>query len=145
MGKQVKKLAEIPEIAEYTEVKVDIDERKDACSLAVEIKMKLKMILEQAGIGLSLWKIMRTKRGWHLYFRTYSVASGLEPIMLQAILGSDWKRELFNYAKWKEGREMSEWNVLYSEKWSLDGIKLSEEREMGIIEKFMWNMGWVYG
>jgi hypothetical protein len=67
----------------------------------------------------------RTRRGWHVVVQVYTrrVVSPLFVVALQAILGSDSKRETFNLFRAvrlrqapRAWQEIGRWNTLYREK-----------------------------
>ena len=61
-------------------------------------------------------KVYKTKKGFHFYIYFLSIRE-LEPsekVFLQAILGSDWLRELRN--AYRISKNDKNWNILFSEK-----------------------------
>lgn len=61
----------------------------------------------------------RTKRGWHVSVRLSKSLSPAEIVALQAVLGSDPRRESLNlmrviFQRWE--RAPQRWNLLYREK-----------------------------
>lgn len=68
-----------------------------------------------------LWfRYDRTRRGWHVVIYWRYEMSPWMLLALQAILGSDWRRESMNFARLASGRtdrfSMERWNILYEEK-----------------------------
>ena len=67
--------------------------------------------------------VTRTKRGWHV---RAGVCGQVEPsvvVAVQAIMGSDWKRETYNLVRARGlarapafWRQQGRWNVLYARK-----------------------------
>lgn len=53
---------------------------------------------------------------WHLIVRWKARFSKLEIIAIQAMLGSDWKREMFNLYRVRSGVRSRRWNFLFEEK-----------------------------
>jgi hypothetical protein len=67
-----------------------------------------------------------TKRGWHIYITLHSTELNNQEIVLyQLLLGSDRRREFFNYCRIKNGIER--WNVLFA--WKANRKKEIVSRE----------------
>ncbi len=60
---------------------------------------------------LDVKAVFETKRGLHFYIETEKKKKEIEVILLQLFLGSDYKRELFNYRHVKN--KVKKWNVLF--------------------------------
>lgn len=83
-------------------------------------------------------KVMKTHRGYHVYLfinsTKYKIMSQ-DVLCIQALMGSDWKRESFNYlrviSKCQNGELLNEnWNVLFISKWQTSsGLFKSKETE----------------
>lgn len=60
----------------------------------------------------------RTRRGWHVVIRWNRKFEPAERVALQAVLGSDVKRETLNLMRVIGGRHRGNkrWNILYSHK-----------------------------
>ena len=62
----------------------------------------------------------KTRHGWHVVIWWRYAMQPWEHLALQAILGSDWRREAMNFARLAAGRSdrfsMERWNILYQEK-----------------------------
>jgi hypothetical protein len=79
----------------------------DKNSILLDID-KAKLSLHELFIKLRLVRITptfiqadRTRRGWHIIIGTKHDLKPLEKIALQAILGSDQRREALNYFRYK--------------------------------------------
>lgn len=64
-------------------------------------------------------RIDKTRRGWHVVVQVRRRLSAQRVVMVQALLGSDWKRELFNSARVFRTRHVppmwrDRWNVLFT-------------------------------
>jgi hypothetical protein len=88
---------------------------------------RMRFAARWLGCPLSDFRLMRhrTARGWHIivYARRGYVAEPLTVVALQAICGSDWRRETFNLVRARnlaaappEWRKVGAWNTLYREK-----------------------------
>lgn len=81
--------------------------------LSAELMTMLHMVNEYYEVTLD--KITRSEHGnTHVYLKTAKPLSQLEQITLQAILGSDPKRELFSFIRAKE--KLGGWSSLMFEK-----------------------------
>ena len=62
----------------------------------------------------------KTRHGWHIIILWRKTMLPWSILALQAILGSDWRREAMNWARLASGRTdafaMKRWNILYSKK-----------------------------
>lgn len=100
-------------------MKLDIDSR-DVENLAKNRK-DIEWVVDALGFTLVGVKTFKTKKGFHRMVRLAEILSPLEVVLVQALCGSDLRRETFNMARvlmlpdapkfWH-----SRWNVLYSEK-----------------------------
>jgi hypothetical protein len=82
---------------------------------------RIEMVCRTVGLDVYNYEFTQTARGWHgMVLLCEKVAPAVE-VALQAIMGSDWKRETFNLQRalvlagapdfWRE-----RWNVLYANK-----------------------------
>ena len=77
----------------------------------------LAWVLWQVRRRMVAWWCRRTRHGWHVGIVLTRGVAALEAIALQAILGSDPRRETFNVAKVRTRRgRKAHWNVLYERK-----------------------------
>jgi hypothetical protein len=101
------------------------------CEIKLDYDMKEKAFvkhMKRIAIGLILLpfitvkevKVNQTKKGFHTLLKIESEKFLLDNdiVALQAILGSDYKREAFNLFSVKQG--MINWNQLFSRKWKMD-------------------------
>jgi len=59
----------------------------------------------------------RTKRGWHVLIRWNRILKPMEQVAIQAVLGSDFKREMYNLARVLSGKAGNpRWNLLFESK-----------------------------
>jgi len=92
-------------------VKLDIDRR---CKL-LEIQERIDTVMFLTKIRVSRIRALHTRKGWHVYIDLTNKLSDMEVVALQAILGSDWKREALNWRR-AHRKECKNWNVLFFEK-----------------------------
>lgn len=72
------------------------------------------------GVGVRWVRLDRSHSGrWHLLVCWRARFSKLELIAIQAILGSDYKREAFNLYRVRSGVRSRRWNFLFDEKLEL--------------------------
>lgn len=73
---------------------------------------------EMMGWRLTAVRYDKTRRGWHVVVAVRRKLSALTIVAMQAILGSDRNRELFNLSRARKLRNVprewrNQWNVLY--------------------------------
>ena len=85
-------------------------------------------------------KVFSTKHGYHVYVTVVEDLNNLELVCVQAILGSDFKRECFNFnrVKFNPLGFKSDWNVLFNKKWNHLGELISKE----VFDKSLTNWYW---
>jgi hypothetical protein len=101
-------------------VLLDIDNPK----LLPELLVKLPFVarkLELSVLTLS-YCYSSSRRGFHVVIFFKELLSPMLTIILQVMLGSDWRRETFNLVRVRNLRRapafwQSRWNVLYGDKW----------------------------
>jgi hypothetical protein len=71
---------------------------------------------------------MRTKHGWHLYLEVRNKMRDLDRVFVQLMLGSDFKRELFNYRRVKLGE--TDWNFLFRDRYDANHELIYVEKSM---------------
>jgi len=69
-----------------------------------------------------------TSHGYHVVFSVTNQIPPLYLVLLQRSLGSDVKRECFNFRRITTIKKMRSWNVLYSYKFDAQGNFLSQEK-----------------
>ncbi len=73
--------------------------------------------LGQYGLKAKWTRYDRTKRGWHVLIRINRWLEPKETVALQAILGSDPAREVYNLIRAMTGKmEGGRWNFLFERK-----------------------------
>jgi len=89
-------------------------------------------------------RVYETTRGLHVTFETPRKLENMDIVCLQSLLGSDWKRETYNFIRVRNLRKNSHpffskhWNVLYRKKYEYADDKIAlasrEERRKDIEE-----------
>lgn len=100
-------------------IKVDIDGR-----LPASISDKVHWVFGIMKLRVLWYSFYRTNRGWHLEIETARRVHPWRIVALQAILGSDYRRELFNLRRTGNWRNLpavarERWNVLFLQKHTL--------------------------
>ncbi len=80
-------------------------------------------ILKYLGIKVVKVKIHHTTNGFHARLVCDNHIEPVKAILIQALLGSDYRRELCNLLKIERG--CKNWNILFKRKWKID--KLGQE------------------
>lgn len=96
-----------------------------AATLLLDVDGPVPRDLE-ARVRWALWQVRerctgywlrRTRHGWHVGIAVTGRWSPWRLVAMQACLGSDWRREVFNVAKVQRVRNRrAPWNVLYTRK-----------------------------
>jgi hypothetical protein len=107
----------LQEVKKSTIIKLDIDgepvdfHRIKVCVAKLK-EMKMKFIKGE---------VYKTVHGFHVYIWIMNTVSDTYLPFIQALMGSDWKRELLNFERILKAE--SDWNVLFQEKEVLQPAK----------------------
>ena len=113
------------------ELKLDFDFKpRSAKRFAKEIANKLNFLTSFFGIRVIDVKVYETNKGLHLYISLYSNVELTDEdiVVLQLALGSDYKRELFNWLRVRSKDKFKHWNVLFKVKYKNGKIISKEEK-----------------
>ncbi|MCK4329446.1 hypothetical protein KAX02_06350 [candidate division WOR-3 bacterium] len=111
------------------DILLDIDQ-KDVD--AKEIAERLRFITMFTSFEFVRLVVYETRKGFHLYFWTSKPKpSAKDKVMIQLALGSDYRREIFNYLRICMTPLPKKWNVLFQSKYDKEGNKVSEEVHSG--------------
>lgn len=82
-----------------------------------EFVSKLRFASINLGLEIGKVKVYETNKGLHIYIDVYSELklNSKDICFIQLLLGSDYKRELFNWIRIR-GRYRGKWNVLFINK-----------------------------
>lgn len=76
------------------------------------------------GFTVKYVRFDRTRNGWHMIVETRERFTPTELVLLQSLLGSDWKREVYNARRARTlsrqpalWRRAPRWNTLYTRHW----------------------------
>jgi len=98
---------------------VDIDYKpKNPSKFAEEFADKLIFVSDMLKIFIDEVEVYETKRGIHIYVYASSKrkVSDEEIVVIQLALGSDYKREIFNWTRVISNPRPKRWNVLFRDK-----------------------------
>jgi len=113
------------------ELKLDFDFKpRSAKRFAKEIANKLNFLTSFFGISVIDVKVYETNKGLHLYISIYSSVEldDRDIVVLQLALGSDFKREIFNWLRVRSRDKFKHWNVLFKVKYK-NGVIVSKEEK----------------
>ena len=113
------------------ELKLDFDFKpRSAKRFAKEIANKLNFLKTFFGIRVIDVKVYETSKGLHLYISLYSNVELTDEdiVVLQLALGSDYKREIFNWLRVRSRDKFKHWNVLFKVKYKNGKIISREEK-----------------
>lgn len=99
-----------------TRIKVDIDGR-----LPEEIGERIVWVLRTMKLPVRSVSYRRTRHGWHVEIEIARQMHPWRVIAIQAVLGSDYRRETFNLRRTSQWSRLpavarKHWNVLFSRK-----------------------------
>lgn len=102
-----------------TRIKIDIDG-----SLPKDVAYRIAWVFQTLRAPVAWWSCYRTRRGWHVEVAVKRRWHPWRVIAVQAILGSDWRRETYNLrrvAAWRTlpGIARQRWNVLFTQKFKI--------------------------
>jgi hypothetical protein len=88
-------------------------------AIPADVSARLEMVVRLHRLTVDWIRVDRTRRGYHMVIRVRQRVALARVILLQAILGSDWKREAFNSSRVVRTRNVPAFwrrriNVLYS-------------------------------
>lgn len=106
-----------------TTLRLDYDVPLDTDGIEL-LEKRVSFVSDIVGIPLEMYMLWRTQRGAHVIIQAHREGKQLEPVevvLLQCLLGSDWRRECFNFQRVRVLADapafwQDRWNVLYSEK-----------------------------
>lgn len=86
--------------------------------IPADLTERLQMIVRVERLRVEFVRIDRTRHGYHMVVECRNRIAPMRLVLIQALLGSDWKREAFNAQRVKWLRSIptfwrSRWNVLY--------------------------------
>lgn len=109
------------------EIKLDIDGGHDAL---IESFNRIEHVLSFFNIQADNGAVYKTNKGYHIYIFIERPLPPKTLVFIQLMMGSDYKREMFNYARINAG--LINWNVLFRRKW-VDSALVSQEE---LLEQF---------
>ena len=113
-------------LKEY-ELKLDFDFKiYNLSEFAKQFVDKLRFLERFYGIYFKSIEVYETNKGYHFYLKvtTERKLNNKDIVVLQLALGSDYKRELFNWLRVRRGQKFKHWNVLFKCKYE-NGLKVS--------------------
>jgi len=84
-------------------------------------------IIKYLGLAVKRVYVHHTVNGFHVRLLCDNKIEPLEQILIQSLLGDDFKRALCNFLKFERGSKTS-WNPMFKRKWATD--KLGQEIEV---------------
>lgn len=95
-----------------------------------KILTKRIWVLRFLEIKLSEIKVSKTAKGHHIYMTTDKSLDAPTIVWLQTILGSDFKREAFNWNRIVINKLPLKWNLLFTKKYNQKGELIFEEEPL---------------
>lgn len=115
---------------EQYDILVDIDFKPDVKTYCKQLIDKLTFVYKYMGVRVTDIQVFETAKGYHIYLKAVSKEK-LRPIdivVIQLVLGSDYKREAFNWRRVKGNSAVGGWNTLYKFKFRGDKMVSCEEK-----------------
>jgi len=83
-------------------------------------------------------RVFSTTKGYHIYLVTDGKdLNSFDICFLQMALGSDYKRETFNFMRFRDSLD-KKWNVLFESKYDGQGNLLSHEVAEPVLSDVLW-------
>lgn len=105
-----------------TTIKIDYDNKRISIN---QFERDLRNLMNLHNVKKVKYDYFKTRRGFHIYIHFPLNLEPKDVLLMQIFLGSDIKREFFNYQRIISG-EIYNWNVLFKKKF-IGGKKVSEE------------------
>ncbi len=106
-----------------SQIRIDCDNRRHWG------RMRIANTIRILGLGLQHVRAYSTRNGYHFYLNVDRTLTGPELVCIQALMGSDHKREALNFLRVHSGEYPGHdrsWNILFAEKWE-NGQRISSE------------------
>ena len=112
-------------------MKLDFDNSKDntVYNIYNQIALRFVMLEKFFQIYERRGYTRQTKHGIHvtIEFKSKLPISDKDIVFMQTLLGSDWKREIFNWKRVRSG--LKNWNVLFNKKFDSQMKLISREKD----------------
>jgi len=106
-------------------LKLDLDGKN-----GLDTFLKRMWIMKYLGLKTEYAKVYHTTNGYHLVLGLDNEIDDLKAILMQALLGSDYRREACNLLRIERG--CKDWNTLFKAKYKINQlgqrIKVSQEK-----------------
>lgn len=96
-------------------IKLDLDSQE-----ALNEFINRIWIIKNLGLKVNTVECYDTKHGYHLYLYLDNILTNFDILIIETLLGSDFKKQLYNYLKMKNGTE--NWDVLFEEKYVINHL-----------------------
>lgn len=120
-------------------IKLDLDSQE-----ALNEFMNRVWIIKNLGLKIEKLECYETNHGYHIYLYLDNILTNFDILMIESLLGSDFRKQLYGYLKVKNGTK--NWDVLFKEKFvynhldhkiPLSAEKYSEKLNETISRKLM--------
>jgi len=107
------------------DILLDIDRKRIS---AREFAERMHFITMFVSIEFKKLSVYETHKGLHIYLWCKDKKpSPQETVVIQLALGSDYRREIFNWLRVKDDTEDARWNILFQGKYNGNGKRVSQE------------------
>jgi len=103
-------------------IKLDYDVAKSKAKwyLRKHLFERINFVFKKFGLKYEYGAVFKTPHGLHVYMVVHGDIDELDLAFIQAVLGDDYKRAVYNYLRVKNKREAYKWNVLFSNREKFD-------------------------
>jgi len=91
-------------------IKLDLDSQESLNEFINRI-----WIIKNLGLKVDSIVCYDTRHGYHIYLYLDNILTNFDMLIIESLLGSDFRKQLYNYLKMKNGTE--NWDILFEEKY----------------------------
>lgn len=110
---------------------MDIDNKpKNLTTFADKLSEKMAFVSVFMPFRFYQIEIYETTKGYHFYLWSEGdTPSAVQKVLIQLALGSDYRREIFNYKRVWSKKIPPRWNLLFQSKYDHKGKRVSKEEK----------------
>jgi hypothetical protein len=109
------------------ELRIDFDHRENF----TEFLTRAQLIRRSLGLNITDIKVYDTTHGYHIYLIIANPITRYEVLLIQLLLGDDYKHSLSGFNELRQNMPLASWNKLFTQKFFLNQVgqifKASEE------------------
>jgi hypothetical protein len=113
------KLTELIDSIGEHELRIDLDGEGDKVEEFIE---RVHLLRRALGLSVNRCEVFNTTHGYHIKLGLNTPLSRFEVILIQSMLGDDYKHTLAIYVQMRQNVPMKDWNLLFKEKFFLNRL-----------------------